>query len=134
MRAFNGKASLNAFTLTELMIVIVIIGILATLSIVQFAGPKEQSLEKEARANLKLIAAAQKIYRMETGFYANASNEREINSLLRLMLPSNDTTKNWEYKVTSPGPSEFIANATRTKGPGTMMWINETEEEPIKED
>ena len=133
MRAFIGKASLKAFTLTELMIVIVIIGILATLSIVQFTGPKEQSLEKEARANLKLIAAAQKIYRMETGLYAEALNEKDINALLRLMLPSNDTTKNWEYKVTSSSPSQFIANATRTKGPGTMLWINETEEEPIKE-
>jgi prepilin-type N-terminal cleavage/methylation domain-containing protein len=106
----------KAFTLTELMIVIVIIGILATMAIVQFSGPKEDSLEKEAKSNLKLIAAAEKIYRMEIGSYVGAANTSDINARLRLMLP-NSTNKNWEYSVTGVDETHFTANASRTSGP-----------------
>jgi len=82
-----------AFSLMELMVVVIIVGILATIAIVQFSGPKEQSLEKEAKANLKLIAAAQKIYRMEVGSYVTAGNEKDINNRLRLMLPQKTGSK-----------------------------------------
>jgi prepilin-type N-terminal cleavage/methylation domain-containing protein len=107
----------KAFTLIELMIVIVIVGVLATLAIVQLSGPKEQAFEKEARVNLKLIAAAEKIYRMEVGQYIDVANEAAINDILRVMLPTDAATKNWNYTVTtSADGTQFIANATRTKG------------------
>lgn len=122
----------RAFTLVELMIVIVIIGVLATLSIVQFSGPKEQALEKEAKANLKLISAAEKIYRMEAGHYIDAPDENAINQILRLMLPANETTKNWDYSVTATGGGTgFSASATRTKGSNIRTYtIDQEEEEP----
>ncbi len=121
----------SAFSLLELMVVVIIIGILATLSIVQFTGPKEQSLTKEAKANLKLIAAAQKIYRMETGSYVTAADETEINQRLRLMLPQKADSKNWNYKVTEATATTFNATATRTRGSDIRTYfINETLEEP----
>jgi type II secretory pathway pseudopilin PulG len=109
------------------MIVIVIIGVLATLAIVQLSGPKEQALEKEAKANLKLIAAAEKIYRMEVGGYITASNETAINDMLRLMLPKG-AARNWGYNVTaSADGTQFTANATRTTGP-MIRTYNVTQE------
>ncbi|MCM8795768.1 MAG: prepilin-type N-terminal cleavage/methylation domain-containing protein, partial [Candidatus Omnitrophica bacterium] len=60
---------MRGFTLLELVVVIIIIGILATFGISQYIPARERALGKEAIANLKLIAAAERIYRMETGRY-----------------------------------------------------------------
>lgn len=54
-----------SFTLLELVIIIIIMGILATLSLNTYARQKEHTLGKEAIANLKLIGAAQRIYRLQ---------------------------------------------------------------------
>jgi prepilin-type N-terminal cleavage/methylation domain-containing protein len=123
----------KAFTMIELMVVIVIIGVLATISVSHFSGYNEGALEKEAKSNLKLIAAAEKIYRLEVGQYVNASNETVINSVLRLMLPANSTAKNWNYTVTTNvGNTTFNATSTRTKGPmkNTVYYMTNTDEEP----
>ena len=109
------KRSFQGFTLIELLIVVVIIGILATLGLASFQGPKEQVMDREAQANLKLIASAEKIYRMEIGGYVNCSNTGDTNTNLRLMLSTSDT--NWRYKVTEADISTFLAKAQRTSGP-----------------
>ncbi|MFA5100706.1 MAG: prepilin-type N-terminal cleavage/methylation domain-containing protein [Candidatus Omnitrophota bacterium] len=122
----------KAFTLIELMIVIVIVGVLSTLAVIQLSGPKEEALEKEAKSNLQIIAAAEKMYRLESGGYVDAENVTEINAKLRLMLPANPATMNWQYSVTtSAGFTEFNATATRTGGPkkDTVYSINQTPSE-----
>ncbi|MFA6384470.1 MAG: prepilin-type N-terminal cleavage/methylation domain-containing protein [Candidatus Omnitrophota bacterium] len=119
----------RGFTLMELVIVVIIIGILITLAIVQFGGPTEIALDKEARANLKLIAAAEKIYRMEIGTYVKANNESQINERLRLLLPATGNKK-WEYKVvTDNDNTTFTINGTRTQSDGRTWSFNETSEE-----
>jgi prepilin-type N-terminal cleavage/methylation domain-containing protein len=130
--AMQQVSSKRAFSLMELAIVIIIVGILATIAIGAFSGPKENALEKEAKANLKLIAAGEKIYRMEASVYIAAVNETEINGKLRLMLPIS-ASRNWNYNVTTANTNTtFIANAVRTSGTktGTLYRINETSEEP----
>ena len=120
---------MRSFTLIELIIVIIIIGILATFAMPAFMETKEKALTKEAIANLKLIAAAEKIWRMESANNAYTScpcNTPAIcnaapppapggcNYLLKLYL----TTQNWTYWVTAvvPPPSTFIAYAQRQPG------------------
>ncbi len=114
--------SLTGFTVLELIIVMVIIGILAALGLANFAGPKEQAVDREAQASLKLISSAEKIYRMEIGGYVNCSNTSVLNANLRLMIPASDT--NWKYRVTGAGASVFSAAAQRTSGPysGTKLF------------
>jgi general secretion pathway protein G len=125
MSVFSAKA----FSLLELMVVLIIVGILATIAIVQFSGPKESALEKEAKANLKLIAAAEKIYRMESGTYISLADEAAINQYLRLMLPHPTTGKNWDYSVGTASANAFDASAVRTSGPMIRTYhINETSE------
>ena len=119
----------KAFTLLELMVVVIIVGVLATLGIVQLSGPKEQALEKEAKSNLQLIAAAERMYRLESDEYVAAANATEINQKLRLMLPTTGPTAYWDYNVTtSAGNTEFNATARRISGPkmNTVFSINQT--------
>jgi len=107
----------RAVTLTEVLTVIIIIGILAALALPQFTATRERALSKEAKANLKLIDAAERIYRMEMGFYYPhytqtnpESDPAQINSNLRLVL----TESNWDYRVESRNSSaNFTAYANR---------------------
>lgn len=100
----------------ELIAVIIIIGVLATLAIPAFSVPRERALGKEAQANLRLIQAAQKIYNMDNGFYypyaesgtQTQNNITLINSYLKLSIP----TTNWAYSVSASG-SIFTAQADR---------------------
>lgn len=123
----------NSLTLLEILIVTIIIGILSTLGFVNYARIKEDAIDKEARSNLKLIQAAEKIYRVETNRYYPASGGQSdidtINNKLKLSLPSG-STRNWNYRVWSTGCSR----ATRNGGDGRswFLTINDSDGEPDK--
>ena len=123
---------LTGFTLQEILVVIIIIAILVALALPQFGVTRERALTKEAMANLKLIAAAEKIYRLEfSGYYPldgiDKSNVDHINTDLKLSL----SETNWDYSVTG-GVGSFVSNATRQSGPYSSCnySINEGQFEP----
>lgn len=128
------------FTILELCIVVVIIGILATLGLASFSGSREQSMEKEALSNLKLIASAEKFYRLEHMkpfmvtyiAYIACADTAAVNTNLGLQIPSNDL--NWRYKVivSVSYPITFSAKAQRTSGfaSGKTFCINDTQDVP----
>jgi prepilin-type N-terminal cleavage/methylation domain-containing protein len=125
------------FTLFELLVVVIIVGILAALGLPQFTKTKEHALGREAVANLKLIAAAQRLYAMETGSYypmptGTDSNITTINSNLRLSIPnpSASSSRNWNYAVTDTSAPSFSVIATRTSGTICSYSIDSTTEEP----
>jgi len=122
------KKSPRGVTLIELIIVIVIIGILVTLGISQLFGPREQALSREALVNLKLIAAAEKIYRLEQTFYVPAANTGLTNQRLRLSLPV--TNPNWNYKVSQADSTSFTGKAQRVLKPNVVLCVNQTAEDP----
>ena len=123
------------FTLMETLVVIIIIGILASLGTISYSGVRERAIGKEAKANLRLIAAAEKIYRMEYGFfYPSTGNETlltNINSFLRLSL----TARNWDYSINPANTIAFTAYADRSTTTGTgsdcKYKINEGTDLPI---
>lgn len=89
------------------MIVAIIIT-LASIAIPNYGKSKRRATQKEALVNIKLIAAAERIYRLESGDYYDcncttasncATSVTGCNSLLRLML----NTENWGYNVTTGG-------------------------------
>jgi prepilin-type N-terminal cleavage/methylation domain-containing protein len=61
----------KGFTLIELMIVVVIIGILAALAIPRFMQATTKSKQSEAKQLLKQIYTMQRTYRQETGSYGD---------------------------------------------------------------
>lgn len=122
------------FTLFEMLVVVIIVAILAALGLPQFTKTKEHALGREAIANLKLIAAAQRLYLMETTSYypvtpGTDNNLTTINSNLRLSIPTS-SSKNWNYSITDTSAPAFDATATRTSGTICSYAINNTAEDP----
>ena len=117
---------IGAFTLLEIMMVLVIIGILATIALPNLGRMRERGLDREVMANLKLIQAAERIYRMDIGEYypvtgfAQESNIGTINSFLKLSLTAG-TNRDWDYSVT--GGNSLDARAPRNNPPSG--WTRE---------
>ena len=118
----------RGFTLTELIITIIIIGILVTLGLSQYFPLRERAYDKEATTNLKLISAAEKIYRMEIGGFVNCTDTNQTNERLRLSLP---TTK-WYYKVDDATVTTFTGKAQRITDTSRVWCMNQTSEEPYQ--
>lgn len=105
----------NGFTLIEVLVVTIIIGILSTLSISYYTAAKENVADREAASALKNIQVAEKSYFLDTGtYYPPAGSENTIgtiNANLKLALPT-AATRNWDYAAWSTG----CARATRVGG------------------
>lgn len=133
--SFKARYCLTGFTLLELLIIIMIIGILAALGLPQFEKTREHALGREARANLQLIAAAERIYRMEAGsiYYPDSGTEddiSDINDNLRLFL----NERNWDYSIIG-GAASFTAFAERIGMGGYLdcqysLAYNDPDDEP----
>lgn len=126
----------ESFTLMELIIVIVIVGILAILALTQYGSYKENTLDREAQANLRLVIAAQRIYRMEVGGYyplagGSVNNIANINTNLRLLL-STAANRSWNYLTTSNVlPAASCAQSTRNGGDSRTFRIRNSEDNPV---
>jgi len=142
------KGVQSAFTLIELIAVVIIISVLATIVVPNYNVMRERSLNQEAIANLKLIAASEKIWRMESnnnvyracecqcqGTGSNCCNNVPdgCNYQLRLSLNS----QNWHYWVgnvaAAGNPPTFTAYADRVGSGGYLDCqydFSQTDNEP----
>lgn len=104
------KLKTHSFTLIELIAVVVIIGILAAIMVPNYNRARERAVDKQAKAILSLIRAAQRNYKMETGGYCPGTTSiSDINTNLRLDLVDDG---NWGYSITGSA-SSFTAELTR---------------------
>jgi prepilin-type N-terminal cleavage/methylation domain-containing protein len=109
----------RSFTLLELMIVIIIIGILATLGLINYQLVVEKTHDDKAKSELKLIRAAERIYRMEQGAYIPCGNTAAVNTNLKLAISNPPTGATWSYTVAG-SPTAFQARALRVNAPGRV--------------
>jgi len=110
----------KGYTLTEVLVVLVIIATLAALAWPNYVKIQEKAYNREAKASLALIRAAEKIYRLEQGFYypypagSPDGGAALINSFLKLSLPESASVI-WSISINSTAGSER-SRATRTGG------------------
>ena len=85
-------ANSRAFTLIELMVVIVILGILAGLIVPRIMGRPEQAKRVKARMQVESIATALKLYKLDNGAYP--TTEQGLQALVEVPASGN-IPKNW---------------------------------------
>ncbi len=103
---FSRVHNRKGFTLIELMIVVVIIGILAALAIPRFMQATTKSKQSEAKQILKQVYTMERAFRQETGAYSLNLNaigvEIQADARYAYIVTSNDLT------------SEFLCTAAAT--------------------
>ncbi len=102
----------RGFTLLELIVVIIIIGILSTLALGQYMKVVEKGRTAEAKANLSLLREMMVIYYQENGtFYSDVTSYG---------LPNACASKFYYSYGVTPGTADAssVATATRCTGSG----------------
>ena len=112
------KSAVLSYTLIELVVVIMIIGILASIAVPQFVRSREKAYDKEAIRTLRSIHHSERMYHLENGtsYYPSAgfvSDVSDIDSNLSLQLPQG----NWIYSI-----GNNIATLSRNAGGFYRHW------------
>ncbi len=119
----------KGFSLAELMIVVVIMGILGALAIPQFTKSAEKGRANQAVTYLRLIHTAEKVYFANNGAYwpseagqcaAATCTQAEIQSAVN-GLGVDLSGSNYAFSLTGGGAGGFTAQAD---GDGNSITIN----------
>jgi type IV pilus assembly protein PilA len=105
----------RGFTLIELMIVVAIIGILASIAIPSLRNFQCKAKQTEGKTGLALVAKAEEIHRSEFGVYAFGPEAE-----LRIIGVLFNGQRQYEYSVQPFGGDGFIASGVGR--PGTEVF------------
>ncbi|WP_003542118.1 prepilin-type N-terminal cleavage/methylation domain-containing protein [Desulfotomaculum nigrificans] len=103
----------QGFTLVELMVVVVIIGILAAIAIPQFSKQADKAKMGRAEAEMKSMANIINVYYSEKGQYPKESNSDTDPDSIRKVL--NDSGVKWadsENPIKDPWDNPYFYHAT----------------------
>lgn len=101
---------IKGFTLLELMIVVVILGILVGVALPQYTKTVERSRQNEAVQLLGAIRGAEERVKYESATYTSSLTSLDIDA-----PPTSTTGPNYfTYAITSATATAFTATATRT--------------------
>lgn len=112
----------NGFSLIELMMVVIIIGILVTIAIPNYSRSVERAKCAQAMGTLKSLRNAMGSWYVSTGEYTGA-DEATLGNEVHATFEDN---ADWTYSFTV-GVSDYTLTATRVKGPHIGLTIEVTE-------
>jgi len=122
----------TGFTLVELMIVVILVGLLTTMAYPNYVLTREKALDKEAVSALMMVRSSERVhYARMFRFYPfpffSVANMNDINGNLSLDLDGRD----WAYIIATTNATFFQANATRTLAAYVRTWtISNTGTQP----
>lgn len=110
-----GRTEQSGFTLIEIMVVVVIIGMLATMILPNVLGQQDKALIARAKSDIRAISSALKLYKLDNFKYPAALSELTVGNNRYLdRVPRDPWDKEYQY---SPGGANGDFNLCAS-GPG----------------
>ena len=105
----------SAFTLVELMLVMLILAILATMVIIPLAGRRKQAMEKAAKADIAQLDTALDMFEVDCGRFPTADEGFQA----LVTMPANIPEGSWNGPYVKRGlPNDPWGNAYVYVAPG----------------
>ncbi len=108
----------SGFSLIELMIVVVILGLLATLLVPRIMDRPDEARVTKAKVDIRTLESALRLYRLDNGAYP--TTEQGLAALIRKpdIAPIPRNYRDGGYLEVSSVPTDPWGNAYRYRSPG----------------
>ena len=105
-------------TLTEIMIVLVVLVVIAGLAIPNYRRTMEQARASEAETNLRIILMGEKLYRLNNGQFwgPSAACAGTVCNAINTALNVDITSSFYQLQVTTATAAALVAQAARISG------------------
>lgn len=120
----------KSLTIMEVFIVVLVIGVLATVAVPQFSKAKQRASNQEAKAMLKLLFDAEKMYYLDQYVYLACSDSSDCRNKFKVDIVS---SSDWDYTINTVAAGTFIIQAQNILDSRTWT-LNQNGGDPICND